>query len=125
MSKQVFISFAGNDRHWVEKLQKWNDEGKLGTDIKVTSERNDYRQEGKGAIKKELNNLIQGASKAVFLVGKDTHDRKWVDHEIQQAQQRGKEILVARIPGTKGGKPSALSKYKEIPLHPDSLKKHL
>ena len=125
MSKSVFISFAGNNRDWVNKINRWNQDGLLGSGIYISSERNDYRQEGDARIKQELSQLIQGASVVLFLIGQDTHNRYWVDYEVQQAQQRGKRILVARIPGTFGGKPIALSRYSEITLDPSTLKSYL
>ena len=125
MSKSVFISFAGNNRDWVDKIRRWNQDGLLGPGIYISAERNDYRPEGDAAIKRELTNLIQGASVILFLIGQDTHNRYWVDYEVQQAQQRGKQILVARIPGTTGGKPVALSRYPELPLDPNSLRQYL
>ncbi|MEL6536070.1 MAG: TIR domain-containing protein [Bacteroidota bacterium] len=125
MSKSVFISFAGNDRHWVENIKSWNRAGYLGPGIHISAERNDFRSEGDARIKRELTQLIQGASVVLFLVGQDTHNRYWVDYEVMQAQQRGKRILAARIPNTTGGKPTALSRFSLFPLDPSTLRNYL
>ena len=52
------------------------------------------------------------ASTVVVLVGKETHQRPWVDWEIKQANQLGKRIVGVYVRGgTEADVPPALNDY--------------
>jgi hypothetical protein len=55
---------------------------------------------------------ISWASTVVVLVGKDTHERPWVNWEIEQANRQGKRIVGVYVRGgTEADLPPALTKY--------------
>lgn len=125
MSKSVFVSFAGTDRHWLGTIRSWNNQGLLGPGLYISGERDDYRQGGETAIRDELKSLIKGASVVLFLVGDNSHNPNWVNYEVSLANSYHKRIIVACIPDTYGGPPPALANEQIIPLDPSSLRMYL
>lgn len=54
------------------------------------------------------------ASTVIVIVGKETHNRPWVDWEIRKAQQLGKRIVgVYERGGTENDIPEALESYAD------------
>lgn len=51
------------------------------------------KKSGDDAIKRWINNSLEGTSVTAVLIGRDTNDRKWVDYEIQQSRKRGNGML--------------------------------
>ncbi len=125
MSRSIFISYDYNDRAWRDKVRSWQQQGLLGSSVVVTHERGDYRPEGEVAIKNEIRSMIQGCTYVLVLVGDNTHNRPWLDYEIEVANSKGKRILLGRIPGTSGAAPLKVRHHTEIPLVPSSLVRHL
>lgn len=63
-------------------------------------------------IKRLLRMKMRWASTVVVLIGKKTHQRRWVDWEIQLAKQLGKKIIGVYTYGAdKGDLPEALDDY--------------
>lgn len=125
MARSIFISHAYSDRKYAEKIRTWANEGRLGANIVGTTERADYRAQGQSAIKNELRSMIQGCDTMIVLIGNNTHDRPWVDYEIEVANSKHKTILQVRIPNTAGGPPRA-TKHKFVsPFDPDSIRRNL
>jgi hypothetical protein len=63
-------------------------------------------------LQRLLRMKISWAGTVVVLIGKETHSRKWVNWEIQQANAQGKRIVgVFEQGGTEAKMPSALEKY--------------
>lgn len=63
-------------------------------------------------IKRLLRMKMAWASTVVVLIGKETHNRPWVDWEIQRANELGKRIVgVYERGGTENDKPAAFEKY--------------
>jgi hypothetical protein len=63
-------------------------------------------------LKRLLRMKMSWASTVVVLVGKETHQRPWVDWEIKQANQLGKRIVGVYVRGgTEVDVPAALNDY--------------
>lgn len=63
-------------------------------------------------IRRLLRLKISWAGRIVALIGKNTHERPWVDWEIRQAHKQGKRIVGVYIRGgTEAELPAALEKY--------------
>ena len=120
--KSVFVSYVYEDFQWVEKLRSWNNQGLLGQGLIITAERADVRQLGSSAINRELNEMISGAAVVLVLVGQDTHNRQWIDREIQLAVSKNKRVVVARIPMTTGGAPASVRHLQIYQLDPTGLR---
>ena len=128
--KHVFISHHHNDDNEVTKLSKLI--ANKGYDFRNSSIRakpaNKQRLKN-GLIKDEvlkrlLRMKISWASKTIVLIGKDTHARPWVNWEITQANELGKEIIGIYIRGgTESDVPPAFEKYASalIPWNPDKI----
>ncbi len=116
--RHVFISHHHADDAEVDKLT--NLLANRGYDIRNSSIRakpaNQRRLE-QGLVKEEtirrlLRMKISWASTVVVLVGKNTHERRWVNWEIEQANRQGKRIVGVYVKGgTEAELPPALTKY--------------
>ena len=116
--QHVFISHHHADDGEVSKLTDLLT--RRGYDIRNSSIRakpaNQRRLE-RGLVKDEtirrlLRMKVSWASTVVVLVGKDTHQRSWVNWEIEQANKQGKRIVGIYVRGgTEADLPSALEKY--------------
>ena len=116
--KNVFISHHHADDASVDKLQRLM--RKAGYDIRNSSIRakpaNQARLD-RGEVKDEtirrlLRRKISWAGQVVVLIGKRTHERRWVDWEINHANRKGKRIIgVYEQGGTEADIPPALEKY--------------
>ncbi len=116
--RHVFISHHHADDAEVTKLTELL--SKRGYDIRNSSIRakpaNQRRLE-QGLVKDEtirrlLRMKISWASSVVVLVGKQTHERPWVNWEIEQANKQGKRIVGVFARGaTEADLPKALEKY--------------
>lgn len=63
-------------------------------------------------IKRLLRMKMAWASTVVVLIGKETHNRPWVDWEIDKAKELGKRIVgVYERGGTENDVPAAFQKY--------------
>lgn len=68
---------------------------------------NDWESVAKGgdtAIKNWIAGQMKGRSCAVVLVGKDTANRKWINHEIVHAWNKGMGVVGIHIHGLKNSK---------------------
>ncbi|MCY1242666.1 hypothetical protein D9M72_556470 [compost metagenome] len=64
------------------------------------------------AIQRLLRMKMSWASTVVVLIGKETHNRPWVDWEINKANELGKRIVgVYERGGTENDVPAAFEKY--------------
>lgn len=122
MSKSIFISYVYEDKKHRDKLKTWAEKNLLGDNCHVTFERKDCRQEGKAAIKAELESMIQGSGVVVVLLGQNTHNHPWVLHEIELTKIKNKKLILVRIPGSTGGKPKNLAGNIEIPFDVNKIK---
>lgn len=110
--KNVFISHYSKDDEHIQKLK-----GLLGgrnytlknssiDSTKPNAAKND------DYVKSLLRPRIKWAGTMVVLVGPKTHDRKWVNWEIEQAHKMGKRIVGVYIKGASGENiPDSLSRY--------------
>jgi len=63
-------------------------------------------------IRRLLRMKISWAGSIVVLIGKETHSRKWVNWEIEQANKQGKRIVGVFVRGgTDADIPEAFEKY--------------
>ena len=116
--RHVFISHHHADDGHVDKLTKLL-LGK-GYDIRNSSIRakpaNQRRLErgevSDETIRRLLRMKISWASSVVVLIGKKTHERPWVNWEIEQANRQGKRIVgVYARGGTEADVPASFEKY--------------
>jgi len=103
-----------------------------GYDVRNSSIRtNPDNQErlNKGLVKEEtirrlLRMKISWAGAVIVLIGKQTHTRRWVDWEIEQAHKQGKRIVGVFVRGgTDADVPANLNKYgcERVAWNADSI----
>jgi hypothetical protein len=116
--RHLFISHHHQDDAEVSNLTKLM-VGR-GYDIRNSSvrmkpenqRRMDEKRVSEAVIQRILRMKISWASTVVVLIGKDTHQRSWVNWEIERAHQQGKRIVGVFVRGgTEADIPPSLEKY--------------
>lgn len=99
--KNVFVSHYHEDEENIKKLKSLlSDEYSIKNYSVTTDKYNDAKNED--YIKYEyLKPLINQSSVLICLIGPETHDSKWVDWEIREAEKLGKKIIGVYIQGAK------------------------
>lgn len=118
----VFVSYAYEDRAHKENVARWAAQGLLG-DVRVTGETADVRPEGDDAIRKHLAARLRPCNALLVLVGQNSHNRPWLDYEVQFAKSHHIPVFVARVPGTTGAPPPAVRSYTLLTLDPSALRR--
>lgn len=122
---KVFISFDYKDIAAKKVVDNWKNQG-LGTDISFTSEDGiSHSHKGKEVVEQLIKNHIDKAQKILVLVGDNSHNRPWMDFEIEYGISKAKKIIWTQIPNTTGGTPKALSKQNGIPFVLNQIEKIL
>ena len=100
MPRRVFYSF-----HYKPDVMRVSQVRNIGAlEANRPASDNDWEtvQSGKdAAIKKWISNQMQGRSCAVVLVGQNTADRKWINHEIIKSWDDGMGVVGINIHGLK------------------------
>jgi len=125
MPASIFISHVYEDLKSRDQIQVWANQGLLGPNVVITGESEDHRQGGSNAIREHLNTKLQGASAVLVLVGNDTHNHKWVDHEAQYGRSNHKRVVPVRIQGTTGGLPPAVADLQPVAMDPTAIRRAL
>jgi len=92
MARKVFYSFHYKPDNW--RASQVRQMGVIEGDAPVSD--NDWEKVTKGgddAIKKWIAGQMSGKSCAVILIGTDTANRKWINHEIVKAWDDKKGVL--------------------------------
>jgi hypothetical protein len=110
----VFISHYGGDEKYIEKLKELinkNGNYEIRDSSIVESEPNNATNTE--YIKSIILPKIDWAGKVIVLIGPKTHEREWVNWEIEQAAKRGdKSIIGVYLQGsTDADIPEALEEF--------------
>lgn len=110
--KNVFISHHGKDDEHISKLKNLlNSNGYILKNSSIDSTKPNQAT-NEEYIKAMLRERIRWASVTLVLIGHDTHDRKWVNWEIEEAHKQGKRVVGVFIFGaTDADVPEAFEKY--------------
>lgn len=98
MARKVFFSFQYEDVHRAMNVRNSNviaSDAKAGFIDKADFE--EVERKGDAAIRRWINDQLQGTSVTVVLVGATTDKSKWVKYEIEQSIERGNGILTIDI----------------------------
>lgn len=94
--KRVFLSFHYSKDNW--RVQQIKNMGKVeGQTLLSYNAWEQVKRQGDLAIKRWINDQMNGRSCVVVLVGNETANRKWINYEITQAWESGKYIVGLRI----------------------------
>lgn len=69
-------------------------------------------RKSEAAIKRWINNQLNGTSVTVVLIGSETYGRKWIDYEIEESGNRGNGLVGVYIHNIKNRHGYADSKGK-------------
>jgi hypothetical protein len=103
MARRVFFSFHYQRDLWRVNVVRNSGlvEGVAAAGFHDASLWEQTRIEGDDAIKRLIDNALNGTSVTVVLIGADTANRKYVSYEIEKSIGRGNGILGVRINGIK------------------------
>ena len=117
-TRNLFISHHHADDEHIDKLKNIlanRDFNFRNSSIRAkpkNQERLDRNQVSDETIRRLLRRKISWAGVVVVLIGKETHQRPWVDWEIAEAKKQGKRIVGIYIRGgTEADKPANLENY--------------
>ena len=106
MAKRVFFSFHYDDvidfranvvrNHWLTKPDR-EAAGFFDHSLWETTKRN-----GSAALKRLINNGMDGSSATCVLIGSQTYARPWIRYEILKSFRRGNHMFGVHINGIKG-----------------------
>lgn len=94
MARRVFFSFKYEDvsRAMVVR-NSWVAQGKEAAGFIDAAEFEKVKKKGDDAIKKWIDNQLNGTSVTVVLVGEKTCSSRWVKYEIEQSIKKGNGLL--------------------------------
>lgn len=111
--KNVFVSHYHEDEGGINAMKDLLGDKYSIRNYSVTSDKyNNAKNED--YIKTLLRPLIKEAGTFICLIGPQTHDSKWVDWEIREAERQGKQIVGVYSHGAKDSDiPLALEEFAD------------
>lgn len=92
MARRVFFSFHYKPDNW--RASQVRNIGTVEGNSPVSdNEWEDVTNGGDSAIKKWIDDQMDGKSCVVVLAGENTADRKWINYEIKKAWEDGKGLV--------------------------------
>lgn len=93
--RNIFISHYGKDDKHVQSLkERLKSQGYNVRNFSVDSTNHkDGRKPSDAVVKRLLRMRMKWSSTFICLIGRRTHTRKWVNHEIRLAHRLGKRIV--------------------------------
>ena len=112
--KNVFVSHYHEDEDSIKQFKDLLSDDYCIKNYSVTTEK--YNDAGNEEYIKYdiLKPLINQSSTLICLIGPETHDSKWVDWEIREAEKLDKQIIGVYIQGAKDSDiPPALEEFAD------------
>jgi hypothetical protein len=72
------------------------------------------KKKGDAAIKRLIDNGLENTSVTCFLIGEDTHKRRYCKYELEQSLELGKGILGILLPNQDKHGPKWISNYGRV-----------
>lgn len=116
MARRVFFSFEYGDvsRAMVVR-NSWVTQGKQAAGFVDAAEFEKIKRQGDAAIKRWIDNQLNGTSVTVVLVGKKTCDSKWVKYEIDKSIEIGNGLLGVDISKIKDFQGNTTERCAKLP----------
>jgi hypothetical protein len=96
MARRVFYSFNFDDDAW--RVSQVKNMGVVsGQPILTANKFEDVRKGGKSAIKRWIDQNMEGKSCVIVLIGRRTAGREWVEYEIKKGWKDGRALLGVHI----------------------------
>ena len=95
MARRVFFSFHYERDIWRANVVRnsWVTQDRESAGFWDASLWEEAKKKGNEAIKKMIDNGLEGTSVTVVLIGAKTSDRDWVKYEIKKSHERGNGLL--------------------------------
>lgn len=95
MARRVFFSFHYERDIWRANVVRnsWVTQDRESAGFWDASLWEEAKKKGNEAIKRMIDNGLEGTSVTVVLIGAETSDRDWVKYEIKKSHERGNGLL--------------------------------
>ena len=95
MARKVFFSFKYKPDVFRAMVARnsWVTQGKEAAGFVDAAEFEKLKKQGDAAIKRWINDQLNGTSVTVVLVGSLTCSSRWVKYEIEKSEERGNGLL--------------------------------
>lgn len=94
MARRVFFSFKYKDVSRAMVIRNsWVTQGKKAAGFIDAADFEAIKKQGDSAIKKWIDEQLEGTSVTVVLVGEKTCNSKWVKYEIEKSIEKGNGLL--------------------------------
>jgi len=95
MARRAFFSFHYENDVWRanQVRNSWVTQGKEAAGFVDSAEFEKVKRGGDAAIKKWIDNQLDGTSVTVVLIGSDTSNRPYVQYELQTSYEKGNGII--------------------------------
>ena len=95
MARRTFFSFYYKRDIWRASIVRnsWLTQGREAAGFWDASLWEEARKKGDDAIRRMINNGLNGTSVTVVLIGAETSTRPWVKYEIQKSREQGNGLL--------------------------------
>ena len=116
MARRVFFSFKYKDvsRAMVVR-NSWVTQGKEAAGFVDATDFEKIKQQGESAIKRWIDNQLNGTSVTVVLIGQHTCSSRWVKYEIEKSIEIGNGLLGIDISKIKDLQGNTTERCGEIP----------
>lgn len=95
---RVFMSYHhGADSEIKEAIATLGEEGSAGFEFEDVSVTKRIRSRRGARIRADLTRRVRGADKVLVVIGKQTHARRYVHHELDVALEEGKPIVAVKL----------------------------
>lgn len=101
MVRRVFFSFHYDRDNWgaSQVRNSWVTQDREAAGFIDGGEWEELKRKGDAAIKRWINDQLNGTSVTAVLIGAETADRKWVKYEIKKSFEKGNGLVGVRIHG--------------------------
>ncbi len=107
MTRRVFFSFHYERDIWRANVvrKSWVTQDRTAAGFWDASLWEDAKKKGDAAIRRMIDEALNGTSVTVILIGAETSTRKWVRYEVEKSFEQGNGLLgvyIDRIEDTSG-----------------------
>lgn len=95
--RKVFVSYySKGNSHFKNLIMAWAQNNNLKLNIEDVSTDTKIKSDDETYLRKRMKEQIGKADDFIVFIGKDTHKRKWVAWEIEQAKLLKKRIIAVK-----------------------------
>jgi hypothetical protein len=116
MSRNVFISYRFRDAAVARTVRNFFQAQGGKCEGRAVFGDTDVTEGGESAIRNEVNRIVQECEAVLVVVGDDSHNAPWIDHEVELARSIPLPIVAVQLPGTTGGVPARIRGAADIPF---------